>query len=81
MTLNLKDLNYENSLKNAKPTYIEKSLTGPPKGALGDISVVSPIIIPPINANISFEDNLQSFDDFYHKGLEDITEEKITKKF
>ena len=65
LTLN-KD--YSHSLRMAKPIFLGRKVIHPPPGALGDITVVEPQTIPPVNTNIQF-DVLPQFKLSEHPGL------------
>lgn len=70
---------YLHSLRSAKPTVLNEQRV--PTGALGEISVIPPIVIPPINTSILFEQHAKAFSLAKHPGLAAIDSSNIPEEF
>lgn len=74
---------YEKGLRDAKPDYLKGRHIHPPKGALGDVGTqyTKPVVIPPLNTNISIPTSLSTFELSQHPGLADLDHTKLPLEF
>ena len=73
--------NYYEIIKQSKPIIIKGKTIRPPPGVLGDIKVIPPLVIPPLNTDINFKTYLPSMKASNYSGLRDIQPDKIPKNF
>lgn len=72
--------NYQEALSMAKPIFLRQHIVRPHPKALGDISIIPPQVIPPINTNIQFN-ILPEFKLSEYPRLAAIDHTKLPKNF